>query len=40
VLVHLIFAKKGEKYSAIWWANLVATILYMPAFLLTLLLMV
>jgi hypothetical protein len=40
VLVHFIFARKGEKYSAIWWANLVATILYLPAFLLTLLLMV
>jgi hypothetical protein len=40
VLVHYIVARRKEKFSSIWWANLVATILYMPIFFLTLLMMV
>jgi len=40
VIVHYIFARRNEKFSSIWWANLVATVLYLPLFMLTLLMMV
>ena len=40
VLVHYIVARQDGKFTSVWWANLVATIFYLPLFLLTLLMMV